>query len=443
MPIENGSTLYCAQRIVLDPEHAVENGALFVHKGRIEAVGPRAEFSAVAEPGVRIVDFGPVALLPGLVNAHAHLEYSCCRGLFSPVPFTQWLRRMVRVKPTLTSDQILNWALDGAVELARTGTTTVGDISTYDTAVFALVETGLRHVTYCEVISMAQPPYDAILEHLDRRLENLAIGPRGQVGISPHAPYTVALPLVRRLREYYSGPRSLPFASHVAESSAELYCLRWQAGPLAWGLRRAGFYPKRRQDTPLAKSPMHFVQAALEEGASPFALVHGNRFSTANMRKLARDSKVTLTVCPGTRQFHNQRSPVLRRAMKAGMTVALGTDSLASNTQLDMWAEMRLALAQCPQWSAADAFEAATIGGARALGMEGEIGVLKPGYNADFVVAPLDQQTSSLTDLSEYLSTILTRANSPKITHSIIGGEDIFIRPAFATSREWGRPAPN
>ncbi|MBN1868601.1 amidohydrolase family protein [Candidatus Sumerlaeota bacterium] len=432
-PVDPADRILRARRILIDSNRLIEKGAMRMHRGGLTAVGPRSEFGA--DPGCPETDLGDVVLIPGLVNAHAHLDYSALRGRTAPGPFDRWIVRMPALRRSLSHEDVLKGIRLGVNELARSGTTAVGDIASFDLSPLGLEASGLRYVCYYEIIHMGNPPYDDVLAATERRLAATAPGPRGRLGLSPHAPYTVALPLMRILRERFHAARGLPLAIHVAESRSELRCLTDRSGPLADWFRKGGFYPRPPDDPPLARSVLGFLRAGRRADYPPDLLVHGNYLSAADMAALVREGNPRLVVCPGTREYHGVKEPVVQRARRASMPVALGADSLASNDRLDLWAEMRRFLQTAPDWSAADVFRAATVGGARALDLEGEIGVLQPGYRADFVSIALDDETRALAP-KDLLEKWILRPEPPPVRQVWVDGEPILERPLFSRPHE-------
>jgi cytosine/adenosine deaminase-related metal-dependent hydrolase len=390
-----GDFLITADWVLAEPGALWRSGAVWVRAGRVAAVGGRSEFPEKLD--CPVVELPGRVLAPGLVNAHAHIEYACLAGQFEPEAFPRWLGRMIAAKRSLALESIpdpARRALDGQL---RRGTTSIGDISTFGISPALLRASGMRFRVFQEVIGLEVPPETGGWDDLEGRLGVSAfdLGLLGALGVAPHAPYTVSKPLMSALRRrFQTEPRALPFSIHLAETRSERTCLERQSGFLARGLRRAGFYPAPPDRAPLASSPLDFVTA----GRAPHArdlVVHGNFLKADEMRHLAAMEGVSLVVCPGTRLFHGVREPALDRAHRVGLPVALGTDSAASNDCPDLWSEMRRALEQSRLWRAADAWRAATVGGAEALGLE--CGALRPGLWADLMAVRLDGSAAALT----------------------------------------------
>jgi len=443
--------LYSAALVLSDVDTLIPRGAVRTHHGMITAVGRRADFPT--KPDCPETDLGDVVLAPGLVNAHAHLEYSCCRGMFAPGPFVPWLRRMIEAKRRLEHADINAGTAEGLRESARSGVTCIGEVSPFGLSTLWLEQSGLRYVFFHEVTGLAPPPYDALLAALEERIARVPAGARGRTGLAPHAPYTVAKPLMAALRDRFHTGKGMPFTIHMAETSSERRCLRDQTGRLAALFRRIGFYDPAAGRDPvlLAASPMDFLAAGDPRTESPpDLLIHGNDLTAGEMRSLAgRSFPPTLVVCPGTRLFHGARGPVLSRARRCGLPVALGADSLASNDTLSIWVEMRRSIGLEKAWEPREAFAAATVGGARALGLEGQIGVLRPGYRADFIAVEipraikssalclqfsvLSTQHSALSP-SALLRSWLRPKTPPCVRGVWVNGETVLLRPLFGGS---------
>ncbi len=429
-----GDFLITADLVLAEPGVLYRRGAVRVCAGRVAAVGLRSEFPE--KPDCPVVELPGMALTPGLVNAHAHIEYACLAGRFEPEPFPRWLGRMIAAKRAMSLESVpdpARRALDGQL---RRGTTAIGDITTFGLSPALLRESGMRFRVFQEVIGLEVPPETGGWDDLEGKVWSDAsdLGPLGAWGLAPHAPYTVSRPLMAALRaRFQAEPRALPFSIHLAETRSERACLERQSGFLARGLRRAGFYPAPPDRAPLASSPLDFVTA----GRAPHArdlVVHGNFLKVGEMRQLAGMTGISLVVCPGTRWFHGVREPALDRAHRVGLPVALGTDSAASNDRPDLWSEMRRALEQSRLWRAADAWRAATAGGAEALGLE--CGALRPGLWADLMAVRLDGAAAALTasltpgsygekETEAFLDTWLRGDAFPEVERVWVGGNPV------------------
>ena len=276
-----------------------------------------------------------------------------------------------------------------------------------------------------------RPPYEELLASIEEKLVAYATGPRGVIGLSPHTPYTVALPLMAALRQHFRDA-NYPYCMHVAESQEEIACLRNQNGPLADTLRAIAFYPPKPAKAPVAKSVGEFLGAGRANHRRD-VLVHGNYLTNDEVREIAAEGNASLVLCPGTREFHGVNTPILHRTRRHGLPVALGTDSVASNTELNMWTEMRRSLRMARGWHARDAFDAATRGGALALGLGGVVGALQPGYRADFIAVELSAGLRSV-EPRNLLSGLVEGETSPRVSQVWVDGEPVLQRPLYCAS---------
>jgi 5-methylthioadenosine/S-adenosylhomocysteine deaminase len=368
----------------------LKNGALLVgHDGRIAAVGPAQDLSP--PPGTESVHFPDSVIVPGLVNAHTHLELS---GISQPVAesdFYRWLLKIRRFKESLGYDDCLAAAERGLKESWRHGVTTVADTGTSGAALEALLRSGGRGIYYQEVIAPHPEQARIALEELDRFVaQHLSRAGAGvYLGVSPHAPYTVS-PELFGAAVSYARERRLRVASHVAESLAEVDLLTANRGPFAES-RKLREIP----DPVLARSPVEWLErlGVLHPG---FLAIHAVQTDAADVEILTR-SGCAVVVCPRSNLAHGHGAPPIRRYLEAGIPVGLGTDSLASVPSLDLLSDAREAARLAglgPQLS----IRLLTLAGARALRLDSEIGSLEPGKWADLCVVRIDGRAARSPD---------------------------------------------
>ncbi len=347
----------------------LERGTVTVEGDRVTAVLPHGERTADT-------DFGNAALIPGLVNAHTHLDLSAARGAVPPTTaerFPDWLRAVVafrRQSPTPVADAVRS----GLAESLRYGTTLLGDISTDGTSFDFLAESPLRAVVFREVVGLRPERFVATQASCRGWLDATGDRPNTRRGVSPHAPYTTQF-------AGYRGWGDLPVASHIAELPGEAEFLRTHAGPLRDFLDGLGAWA----DADLAPS----LAAALDAlGSSRGLVVHGN-YLTAPEHARHFTPPMTLVVCPRTHAAFGHAPHPWPAFAAAGVRVAVGTDSLASNPDLDVLAEIRQLRRTNPAAPGPQLLRMATLSGAEALGIADECGSLEAGKSADFVVVPL------------------------------------------------------
>jgi cytosine/adenosine deaminase-related metal-dependent hydrolase len=419
-------TRYIAQWVLPVARPPIRDGAVLVDAaGRIEAVGPDAELSALGAD--RVTDLGAAALLPGLVNVHAHPELSGFRGLLEDLPFEEWILSLVTAKRAAALDAV-DCAVAAAwtcVEAVRAGITTLGATEASAAAVDAFSAAGLRGVVYRELFgpdpAQAAGALAGARQHVDALRARAAA--RVRVGISPHAPYTVSDALFAAVAEYALA-EGLPVAVHIAESAAEEALVVHGAGPFAPGLRARGIATPARAATSIAL----LDQTGLLR-TRPL-LIHCVRLRADDVSRI-RDAGATVAHCPAANARLGHGMAPLELLLEAGVVVGLGTDSVASNNRLDILEEARLAQmllrARCATPTAlppARLLELATIDGARALGLDDEVGTLEPGKAADLCAIALDRP--STFPVGDPVAAVMLAARAGDVLLTVVDGHVLF-----------------
>lgn len=393
---------------------AIKNGAVFIAGGRVEAVGPWRELSRLAGIG-KVVDLGESILLPGLINAHCHLDYSHMAGQFAPPKiFTDWLKQITATKAGWSlADYSASWQA-GAEMLVRTGTTTVADIEAVPTLLPAVWHsTPLRVFSFLEMIGITQRRSpQALLEESVQKIAGLK-HPRSRAGLSPHAPYST-LPALLRLSGKAARRRNWLVCTHVAESALEFLMFNQATGGMFDWLQRSG---RDMSDCGNTTPVKHLERCGL---LRPNLLAaHVNYLGREDATLLARRG-VSVVHCPRGHAYFRHDALPLRRLLRAGVNICLGTDSLASicqerrqTVELNMFEEMRAVAAKEPSLSPRTLLRWSTINGARALGKQRRLGEISPGAAADLIAIPL----SGGKDVYE---TVLRHPGN--VTASLIGG---------------------
>lgn len=318
-------------------------------------------------------------MLPGFVNVHTHLELTGLRDHAPEDDFVAWIQRIRVLKEETDRAAYVAAARVGLREAWRHGTTTVADTGTSGATVAALRELGGRGIYYQEAIAPDAAVADRALARYAEELGALRAQATAavRIGASPHAPYTVSAPLLRGVADLARRER-LPLAMHVAESRAETAFVTAQAGAFAELWRARGLALPER-----ARSAVAYVERAGLLGPDCLA-IHVVQVDADDVARLAA-TDTGVAACPRSNRRHGHGDPPLAALRTAGVRVGLGTDSVASVGSLDLLAEARAA-AEIAGISADEAVALLTIGGARALGMEREIGSLEPGKWADLCV---------------------------------------------------------
>ena len=348
--------------------------------GRITYVGPRDSAPAAEH----VIQLGNAFLLPGLVNAHTHLELTVMRGYLEGGPFRQWILRLTSARTqVLDETALLASARLGIAEGLLAGITTFADTSASGVVLDAMTQMNVRGISYQEVFGPDPAQCDASMTELRARIALLSsrASPLVRLGLSPHAPYTVSDDLYGAVARFAAEQR-LPTAVHIAESRDETAFVTEGDGPFADGWRSRGIAVARR-----ASSSIALLEATGVLAARPL-LIHCVQATPADIAKIA-NAHCPVAHCPASNAKLGHGVAPLTSLIAAGVPVGLGSDSVASSNQMDLVAEARLAVllasanAHGVELDANDALSLATIGGARALGIDAETGSLEMGKSAD------------------------------------------------------------
>jgi cytosine/adenosine deaminase-related metal-dependent hydrolase len=351
----------------------IERGAVAIDDGRIEAVGTVDELGE----GMHYPD---AAIVPGFVNAHAHLEYAVYAGFGdSLTDFAEWIRLHTERKNRIGWDEYVAIARLGAAECLRAGITTVGDCSFSGAVAVAMDELGLRGIAYLEVFGADPDESLQRFEKLRTRVEP-HLSERVLLGVSPHAPYSIS-PAVYAA----CAALDLPVATHISESESEVKWLVGGTGP--WQTIEWLVDPPGTTGTRLLA----------EEGllGSRWLAAHCVLVEPEEIALLA-EHDVAVAHCPRSNAYVGCGIAPLRELREAGIRVGLGTDGVSSTPSYDFFDELRALLMTArarerrpDALTASEALELGTLGSAQALGLDDEVGTLRPGKRADLAVVSL------------------------------------------------------
>lgn len=364
----------------------IRDGFVEVREGRIANVGPASDHSFADR---EIVDLGASVLLPGLVNPHTHLELTCYHGMIAPAPLWSWLESLIRLRAAKGQlEREADAVVDGAWRSLRYGVTCVGDISRRNIAWAHLKTIPLRKVCFVEVLSAAQDPPRDIVE-LRCALDKIEEDELLTAGVSPHSPYTVPPDQIREA-VLLAAERGRPWCAHWAETLEEVAFLEGRSSdppPLLTKAVELAGVPSPRT------SPMAYL-ADCAGGCPSGTLAHCNYLDDADIGRLAAAGHVVV-YCPRAHHFFGHRSHAFQRMRAAGVTVALGTDSAASNTDLDLLSEVRFIAENVPDPPPpADLLRMVTLDAAAALGLRDEIGSLEVPKAADLAAFACPPETA-------------------------------------------------
>ncbi len=377
----------------------IEGGVVSIADGLITSVGPSK--SAGSTPH----DLGDVVLMPGLVNAHTHLEFSNLeKPLGRPgMPLPGWIRLAIADRRRADRDE-LQAINSGLEESLRHGVTTIGEIATAPLELYLKNENQLAIILFSEVIGFSASRTNSAFATVEKTISPAGPqrgprhgprhgprrGPRCPIeisptyGISPHAPYTVHPRLLHQLIDLATNC-NLPVAMHLAESSEELQLLARGDGPFQELLEERSMW----DPTAIAAGlrPLDYLEQLARAPRS--LVIHGNYLDGEEIDFLARHrNRMAVVYCPRTHGYFGHVQYPLGAMLAAGVQVALGTDSRASNSDLSLLEEMREIARKHPKITTEQIVRLGTIEGATALGRENAVGSIAPGKRADLTVIP-------------------------------------------------------
>lgn len=414
------TTIYSARWVLPVSAAPIEDGAVAVDGPLIAGVGARDEIAA-RFPSASSEEFGESVILPGFVNTHIHLELTALRGYLEneESDFFAWLRKLTLARlERMTADDIRVSAMWGACEAVRAGITCVGDASdSASMSMLALRDVGLRGVVFQE--SFGPDPRLAAenFAKLKLKLGELRDFETDlvQVGVSPHAPYTVCGPQLEMIADLAISER-LPLMMHAAESQAEEDFLRAGAGIFAESLAKRGI-----EWTPPRTSTIRYLKQVGILDCEPL-LAHCIRVDHEDIEiLLATGSKVAH--CPKSNaKLGHGRAPLLS-FLDAGVPVGLGSDSVASNNTCDLLEEARFAVlfALAPSTKSPRLL---TLDGARCLGLHERIGILAEGYQADLVVVNLSG--AHQVPVYDPATALIFSSSGRDVVLTIIAGREVY-----------------
>ncbi len=401
MESATNAKLFCARHLLPIVGEPIEDGALVVEGGLIAAVGTRRDLLR-AFAGAERIDFDDAVLLPPFANAHTHLELTAFPEWAAragqtqrPESFVEWIFALMRVKRRVDPAEAADSIRKGIVESLRGGTGAVGDILSWHHGHPAYRGAPLRGRVFLEVLGRTE---DLFRPRFLSALDLAAAWPEGALvpGLSPHSPYTLTPSL---LREVCAAARdkALPASIHLAESAEEEQFLREGKGDFAEKL-----FPAAGWETSAAAPTSAVALLAACGALAPWnLLVHGVRVEAPDVEAIAR-SGATVVLCPRSNARLGVGKAPAGLYLRAGVPLALGTDSRASCDSLSLWDEIAFART----WFSSDLTPRdllcmATLGGAQALGVE-SMGALRPGAGANFqLLTP--SHLPAQADLYEFL----------------------------------------
>lgn len=426
-------TLYAAEWLLPVSSAPVRHGAVLVDEhGVIRALGERSTITV--SPDAAVVDLGSAILLPGLINVHSHPELAGMRGLLEDLPFHLWIPLLRRAKDGARVEEgdlsaAARWT---CLEAIAAGVTTLAATEDSGASLDAMREAGLRGIVYREVFGPAPAQAQKALQDLMQKVDAMRAIATDlvRVGVSPHAPYTVSDDLFR-LVAAYAAAEGLPVAVHAAESEVESQLVIDGDGPFAAGLRTRGI-----ATLPRAASPIALLEQTGILATRPL-LIHCVRVDQDDMRRIA-DAGAAVAHCPvANARLGHGTAPIVELAA-AGVTIGIGSDSVASNNRIDLLEEARIAqLMQRARLRSAGAMDGATLlrmltlDGARAIGLESRIGSLEVGKDADLCAVHI--QAPHTEPVHDPIAALLFSTRGSDVSLTVVRGEVLYRDGRFFT----------
>ena len=378
--MEQSSLLLRAAWVCPVTQPPLRDGWVRIEDGVITAVGEGREAPAAA----REVDLGSAVVLPGLVNAHTHLELSWLRGRVPPsADFLAWVGHLMRARTTFESadDPVAMAAVRDAIAAMRAcGTAAVGDIANALVTPAALAEAGMPAVVFHELMGFRDADgHSAVAASRARRAALASPGVR--IVTAPHAPFSVSAELFAAIRDDVRASARPLTSVHVAESAAEVQLLRDGTGPWRTRLEALGVW--RDGWVPPGRGPGDYLCDLGVIGAGSL-VVHGVQLGDDELSRIAA-SGATLVTCPRSNAWVGAGEPPIERFFASGVAMAVGTDSLASVPDLNLFSELAELRRLAPGVPPRRLIEAATRGGAAALQLEDRLGTIAPGKDARLI----------------------------------------------------------
>jgi cytosine/adenosine deaminase-related metal-dependent hydrolase len=380
--------IFTANYLVSGDAPPIEGGALLAREGKICARGKVKDLKPDF-PEAEVVDFGEALLVPLLINAHTHLEltdypkWALETGhTDEPAGFIDWILQLIKIKSQLKiADYQASLAHGIALSIAS-GTGAVGDILAHHAVRTAYQKSSLSGCLFLETLGHDPAMIQRLNNRLDIALQETIDSPV-KLGLSPHSPYTIS---AEYLKQIYARCKrdGLRCTTHLAESSEEVDFIESGRGPFA-----SRFYPQIGWENYIPRTSFCRPAEYLEQQGGLFPgnlLVHGVQLNNTEIALLGR-KQMHLALCPRSNARLNVGKAPAGKLLAAGVNLALGTDSLASCESLSIWDEMTFA----HRWFAGELdaptlFQLATSGGAKALGVENQLGSLSVGKTAGFQV---------------------------------------------------------
>jgi cytosine/adenosine deaminase-related metal-dependent hydrolase len=395
-----------ARKVVTMDGAPIDNGAVVISGNQIVDVG---QFDQIKKRNAgEIVDLGEQALLPGLINAHCHLDYTCLRSKIPPQKsFTDWIRAINAEKAKLSPGDYLSSINEGFAEAKSFGTTTVANLTAFPDLV-PEIHVPIRTWWFAELIDVRAP--ERAREIADLAIESLKLAPNW--GLAPHGLFTASKILYERCEEI-ARRQNVLLTTHLAESCEEMEMFHDASGSLYEFLRGIG----RPMDDCGNETPLELFLDLIGRRGSPnrpraievnrpypsWIIAHLNELTESDLELLEKSNmKFHVEHSPRSHDYFKHSQFPFERLHSLGFNVCLGTDSLASNENLSLFAEMRAFQRRQPGISPDEILKMVTVNPAMALHQENTLGRIRRGFCADLIAVPCSQGADLFGEIMEF-----------------------------------------
>lgn len=403
-----------AKYIIASPDTVIENGIVNVQGHMIKSVGHSTTSRSAC-------DLGNAIITPGLINPHTHLEGPELYGgikpldapkLRPPQKFTEWAQKVIRTRKSLSLKYMNKTVAHGYQVCIQNGITAIGDHTHLMRVAKAQEKSSLRRIVFEEIFNLDPVTAGVTFNDVRMTCKLLHINKLLAVGFAPHSPYSVSGQLYQKLFALAKTYNCI-LSTHLSEHEEEVEFTLTGNGRMVRYLKKIARY----YDTwsPPYCTPVEYMHR-LGVLKPPAFFVHCN-YLTQNDIKLLAQSGASVVYCPNSHRYFGHKNHPLLRLLKAGVNVALGTDGLGSNFDLHILKEMKFVAENYTGLNPAQIFRMGTINAARTLRLHHKIGVLKPGFEADIAVFPINGQVRT-KDVIPYLIN-----STPKSVMTMVAGK--------------------
>ena len=418
--------------ITVDP---IFKGAVVVQDGVIKDVGVASDIVR-HYPKEEVRDLGSAVLMPGLVDLHTHLENACLRGVLYDVPYATWSTMKYYEAVKLTEQDWQDSALVGGIQALANGVTTVADVSSNGSALKSALKLGLRSVIYREVGAMDKTRIEHAMNAVDAEISawrDEAAGSLVSIGIAPAHLFDCHPEVMRRVSAYATR-ENIPVAMHLAGSREEEAFVKHGSSLFSVNRAKRGFVEVPPW-LPTGVSPVKYAQNWDAFESPNVMVIHGVHVDDDDI-KIMKKHDVSVAACPRSNAQLGMGLPPLNEYLRAGIRIGFGTDSPAATDSSDLLTETRLGMlltrATSTEFLSSDkALEMATLGAARALRMDDEIGSLDVGKRADIIAVDLSKTRQAPTDFPA--SAVVHGCHGSDVIMTMVDGKILYADGVIAS----------